>query len=110
MLKNSFNCTTLAEALVGQKTHTIMSAATNSDVPKVLDPNSAVLEDTSRTSSQQSGEEQALSPTASDEGFDYRYVPLDLFSDTTLSDLSDGFLGCFVPELAKTMKSFKEMR
>ena len=89
-----------------------MSVSTSAEIPKDVDPNSTVLEGASTygSSSQQSGDEHPLSPTVSDDGLDYRFVPLDLFSDSTISDLTDGFLECFVPELAKTLESFHELR
>ena len=89
-----------------------MSLSTSAEIPKDVVPSSTVLADTPPhgSSSPQSGEEHALSPTTSDDGFDYRFVPLDLFSDSVNADLTDGFLERFVPELAKTMESFNELR
>lgn len=89
-----------------------MSLSTSAESPEDVVPGPTVLKDTSPhgSSSQQSGDECPLSPAVSDDGFDYRFVPLDLFSDSAVGDLRDGFLECFVPELAKTLDSFHELR
>ena len=89
-----------------------MSLPTSAEIPKDVVPSSTVLADTPPhgSSSPQSREEHTLSPTTSDDGFDYRFVALDLFSSSANDNLADGFLECFVPELAKTMESFNELR